>query len=440
MQPKRIFLIAVSVTALVAGLTIPAGTTGSDDKSSFTTKKGNAYGKTKTKTDPTPTPDPTTPPPSPDPTTPPPSPDPTTPPPTSGPDQSFLDKYRNTNPAFSRFAGVRSDQLDVSQLLTPLQPDAQFFTFNGTATSQGQNGQFRTICDFSHLGYDDPIVFPGVAGKAHLHVFYGNTGTNAFTTSASIANTGGSSCDGHELNRTAYWVPAVYDQNGRVRLANHMMLYYKTEGVARPAGGYTAMPQGLKMLAGNPGTTGPQTVYYNHGWNCGANMFVNAASPVIPACAAPNKLTLKVSFPRCWDGINLDSADHRSHVVYPSGGSAGGTCPASHPKVFATAQMLFEWDLAPGDSTVGWYLSSDHGLPGGTTFHGDWFGGWHNAVMNSWTQGCLNAEWNCQTSFIGNQNIVLPAPAGLYDHLNTTSFTYLGKGPIILEALPPHLM
>lgn len=39
---------------------------------------------------------------------------------------------------------------------------------------------------------------------------------------------------------------------------------------------------------------------------------------------------------RCWDGKNLDSPDHKTHVAYPTNGPAsfdtdGGACPSSHP-------------------------------------------------------------------------------------------------------------
>lgn len=41
---------------------------------------------------------------------------------------------------------------------------------------------------------------------------------------------------------------------------------------------------------------------------------------------------------RCWDGKNLDSPDHKSHVAYPTNGPAlfsgtgtGGNCPSTHP-------------------------------------------------------------------------------------------------------------
>jgi hypothetical protein len=40
----------------------------------------------------------------------------------------------------------------------------------------------------------------------------------------------------------------------------------------------------------------------------------------------------------CWDGKNLDTPDHKSHVAYPTNGahafdgsSTGGTCPDTHP-------------------------------------------------------------------------------------------------------------
>lgn len=32
-----------------------------------------------------------------------------------------------------------------------------------------------------------------------------------------------------------------------------------------------------------------------------------------------------------WDGVNLDSPDHKSHMAYPIDNFQGGNCPASHP-------------------------------------------------------------------------------------------------------------
>jgi hypothetical protein len=44
----------------------------------------------------------------------------------------------------------------------------------------------------------------------------------------------------------------------------------------------------------------------------------------------PNGLRAQVWFPMCWDGVNLDSPDHKSHMAYPTG-VGNGNCPASHP-------------------------------------------------------------------------------------------------------------
>lgn len=48
----------------------------------------------------------------------------------------------------------------------------------------------------------------------------------------------------------------------------------------------------------------------------------------------------------CWDGVNIDSDDHKSHVAYPSNGTfeTTGTCPDSHP--VRLPQVMYEvmWD------------------------------------------------------------------------------------------------
>jgi hypothetical protein len=49
---------------------------------------------------------------------------------------------------------------------------------------------------------------------------------------------------------------------------------------------------------------------------------------------------------RCWDGKNVDSPDHKSHVAYPSSGTfeSTGPCPATHP--VRLPQLMYEvmWD------------------------------------------------------------------------------------------------
>ena len=35
-------------------------------------------------------------------------------------------------------------------------------------------GAFRNVCQFSHMNFDDAIVFPGKQNATHLHMCFGN--------------------------------------------------------------------------------------------------------------------------------------------------------------------------------------------------------------------------------------------------------------------------
>jgi Domain of unknown function (DUF1996) len=60
--------------------------------------------------------------------------------------------------------------------------------------STDETGSFRTVCDYSHMAFDDPIVKPGQPGAAHLHTFFGNTQTDAFSTYESLLAKGKATC------------------------------------------------------------------------------------------------------------------------------------------------------------------------------------------------------------------------------------------------------
>lgn len=44
-----------------------------------------------------------------------------------------------------------------------------------------------------------------------------------------------------------------------------------------------------------------------------------AETPGFPNIKCPDGLRAQIFFPSCWNGVDLDSPDHKSHVVYPSG-------------------------------------------------------------------------------------------------------------------------
>lgn len=368
--------------------------------------------------------------------------------------------HKNVNPLFEQLSTKTATQLtstlSTNGLLVGQNPQFEFFKFNG-GTANREGGQFRTWCQFSHLSYDDPIVYPGQFGKSHLHMYFGNTATDANSSVSSIINSGGSTCEGGALNRTSYWLPAVIDTNGKARIPNQMILYYKNEGVpmpTTPVNGYSPIPPGLKMIAGDPKATVPRNNNYNDGWVCGGGVFTNPNSypdttkVLIPTCsgnntAGRNKLSQKLLFPRCWDGVIPNPNEtalvpYVAHVVYPDGYNHG-RCDSGHPYVFPEISLLMEWELAPNETTAGWRLSSDMNpaLPGGITSHGDYYAGWNDTIVKAWTNDCLNTEWNCQTAFISNKAGSAGAPGGAlpggsHNALRgTAQDQFAGKGPII---------
>jgi hypothetical protein len=57
-----------------------------------------------------------------------------------------------------------------------------------------------------------------------------------------------------------------------------------------------------------------------------------------PKNPCPGGIRSNILYPTCWDGVNLDSPDHKSHVAYPvegpasfSGTGIAGKCPSTHP-------------------------------------------------------------------------------------------------------------
>lgn len=80
-------------------------------------------------------------------------------------------------------------------------------------------------------------------------------------------------------------------------------------------------------------------------------------SLVLAAAAGPGTNQTNPFFlSSCWDGKNLDSPDHRSHVAYPASGSfeSTGPCPATHP--VRLPQVMYEvmWDTREFNDLFDW--------------------------------------------------------------------------------------
>jgi hypothetical protein len=281
----------------------------------------------------------------------------------------------------------------------------------GPSPQQGGSGDgtgnFRNFCDFSHMSYDDPIAYPGQPGASHLHTFFGNTGTNAFSTAASLATTGNGTCSGGAANRSAYWVPTMLDANNKPVVPGYSLIYYKNGEVQ--ASKVKEMPEGLRMIAGNAKATSAQDTdgVGRFMGDCGWSSFLSTCGT--------GQVWLSISFPQCWDGVNLDSPDHQSHMAYapwPMGG-----CPASHPVALPQLEVNVFWNNNGHADTTKWHLASDSMVPGakgGQTFHADFFEGWNDSVRATWTQECVVEGRDC-TRGLGNATMLLDPPNFNYE-------------------------
>lgn len=337
-------------------------------------------------------------------------------------------------------------------------------TCNHDFTTGDQNcaaeGAFRFICYFSHLAYDDPIAHPKQIGGNHLHHFYGNTLTDGNSSYASLRTTGEGTCPGGKLNRSAYWIAAMLKDNCLdggtttcVVSPDDVQVYYKMirYGAVGPMwfncndGTQCADPTNVNCTDGTngthnfgahaglkrcqlqlPGQRFPRGMVLIEGWKSSdpntaqeaawkCELTKNGHSGDIQyqtlaalytaqgGCSGDRiQMRLDSTNSRCWDGVALDSSDHRSHVYDfgPADGFGIDHCPHGMWLIPVITTVIVSWTHNNDFDT--WYLSSDHfGLApvdyhaGGFTAHFDWMPAWDepNALLQ-WMAGCLGLPDN----------------------------------------------
>ena len=192
-------------------------------------------------------------------------------------------------------------------------------------------------------------MLPGQQPPAgHLHDHYGTLATPDATVSQMQQST--AACNRPE-DTAGYWVTAVLKPDGPDAgsepdpvPATAMKAYYRT---AVPASKVKPIPLGLMIVAGNHAATAanPQSANVVH-WDCKNQVTGEVTGPWVEPhqCESPDaKPRLKIRFPQCWDGKNLDSPDHKAHTAYPKRVNGVYKCPSTHPVAITRLGLQFNF-------------------------------------------------------------------------------------------------
>lgn len=235
------------------------------------------------------------------------------------------------------------------------------------------DGEFHVSCNFSHRAPDDPIVYPGDPGASHMHTFFGNRSTDAGSTYRSMRRAR-TTCS-IAADASGYWIPSLVDHRGRMVAPRSMTAYYRARSRVQPP------PRNLRMIAG--GDTARLKIA---GYSCGGG----DAESSMPLDCGNTYLKGVVVFPSCWNGRDLDSRDHRSHMAYPSGRG----CPARFPVRIPKISYHITFGVYDG---TGYTLSSDSmmDMRHGMSLHADFWNAWAQPALARVVDRCLNGSLSC---------------------------------------------
>ncbi|BDZ41353.1 hypothetical protein GCM10025865_06520 [Paraoerskovia sediminicola] len=242
--------------------------------------------------------------------------------------------------------------------------------------------EFQANCEFSHFEFDDPIVFPGEDGRSHLHTFLGNESTDENTTIQSLFDNPSTTCT-NPNDHSAYWYPTLYNDGQPVEPNIHQTIYYKS-GI-EDFRSVQPFPEGLRFIAGDMMATpasfenAPGAV---EGYECGS---ISKSWSIPDYCDPGSQLNIRYQAPSCWNGVDLDSPNHKSHMAYP----VNGECPLTHPVPVPMIEFKIAWP-ASGDLTDAYLVSGSD-----QSWHYDFMNGWEPEILDALVRHCINGGLQC---------------------------------------------
>jgi hypothetical protein len=299
---------------------------------------------------------------------------------------------------------VAADYQDINTV----QPNAPAPALNSFASK----GTFTTSCGVNANGLfnsDNVIVAPGVTnGAHHFHDYVGNQSNNAFASDDDLANAD-TSCENKGDRSTYYW-PVLRLQNGT-----------QEQDANKPGGGVegnvgeivtpkqvtltfignqrskvTEMPRLLRIITGDAKAFVNGTANANASWSC-TGFEDRQLKDKYPLCPQGSDVVRTFRFQSCWDGRNIDSANHRTHVAFAD---ASGNCPNGFEAIPQLVQrIVYDVDapsLQDGGRTTPLFAvdSFPEQVHKPVTDHGDFINVFDENLMKE-VVSCINGGRNC---------------------------------------------
>ncbi|MEU3251835.1 DUF1996 domain-containing protein [Streptomyces sp. NPDC006997] len=313
----------------------------------------------------------------------------------------------NGNGAAGPFA---DDFVDI----TTVEPNTPPSNGNGFAANgdSGSQGSFTTVCGVNEnnkFNTDNLIVAPGVDnGAHHLHDYVGNQGNDAFASDQDLADAD-TSCQ-NQADRSTYYWPVIRVQDGtqefdagelggglegnvgRVVKASQAEIRF----VGSKQGDVVAMPKFLRIITGaaNAFTNGDANA--NAAWSC-TGFEDRQLRDKYPICPQGSQVVRTANFQSCWDGQNIDSANHRDHVAFVQ---EDGSCPEGFQAI-PQLQVRLVYDV-PAPTIENGQIRAPFAVDGfpeqlhkPITDHNDFINVMDEDLMNRVVE-CINSGEDCE--------------------------------------------
>lgn len=246
-----------------------------------------------------------------------------------------------------------------------------------TTVGTSMKMDFLTLTDVR----TDPIVNP-TGLSSHVHRFFGANKVAPATTFTDLRRATGNSGNVEE-NLSLYWHPVIYRYDKATKLysaqdTSLFSAYYIWE-----TGATRAFPEGFRMIGGGEAyhKQARQEAECVDAGRCPSGD-CETWNDFFPATTC-EELEMSMDMPSCWDGVHLDSVDHRSHVAYPKNDEE---CPSSHPVRLPLIQLFTR--IQP-------YFGGIHVFSDGTGFfHADYISGWVSKELQQVLDECENDSFS----------------------------------------------